>query len=49
MYFDLGTQNIKITRDSNNDDKLENRKLLERGNIIAAVQNTDTPVKEARY
>ena len=48
-FFILGTQNIKITRDSGTDPKTDNRKTLERGNIIAAVQDTDIVTKAAGY
>ena len=41
----LGTQNIKIERDSTGD--TDKRKTLERGNIIAEVQNTDTSIERS--
>ena len=41
----LGTQNIKIERDSTGD--TDKRKTQERGNIIAEVQNTDTSIERS--
>ena len=41
----LGTQNIKIERDSTGD--TDKRKTQERGNIIAEVQNTDTSIEKS--
>ena len=46
----LGTQNIKIERESGSgDDKTDMRKTKERGNIIVEVQDTTMVTKTTGY
>jgi len=45
LIYDTGTQTIKVKRDSGTD--AGNRKTVERGNIVAEVQNTGSITKKA--